>query len=209
MIWKMVSCQKLLPPQNERTATGGNWIILPFMCETGGPAVPCVYTLLSLTWCNGTCGNDSGGDGSAAGITENAPFCCNIAPYLNITGAWTARRPPPDLLTTTPRRNRISSFLTSETVKKQKQNTSPLLPWRINTWGHNQRHCFIMFGRVSRHIFCRICNVFFSARSSVLSQQITKAPEKHSPCFYNSAPQPRRWMSLGLSSVRNTCLLFH
>lgn len=116
---------------------------------------------------------------------------------------------PPDLLTTTPRRNRISSFLTSETVKKQKQNTSPLLPWRINTWGHNQRHCFIMFGRVSRHIFCRICNVFFSARSSVLSQQITKAPKKHSPCFYNSAPQPRRWMSLGLSSVRNTCLLFH
>lgn len=46
---------------------------------------------------NGTCGNDSGGDGSAAGITENAPFCCNIAPYLNITGAWTARRPPRSL----------------------------------------------------------------------------------------------------------------
>lgn len=42
----MVSCQKLLPPQNERTATGGNWIILPFMCETGGPAVPCVYALM-------------------------------------------------------------------------------------------------------------------------------------------------------------------
>lgn len=48
--WSTVCYMQKLVSQNESLGVGGSWIILPFMCETGGLSAPRVYALLSLTW---------------------------------------------------------------------------------------------------------------------------------------------------------------
>lgn len=84
-----------LASQNECAGAEGSWIILLFMCDTGGLPVPCVYALLSLTWCNRTCGNNSGAMASQRESLKNAPFFCHgVAPYLNISGAWMGQSVP-------------------------------------------------------------------------------------------------------------------
>ncbi len=76
--WSTVCNMSKVASQNECVGAGGSWIILPFMCETGGLSVPCVYVLLSLTWCNGTCSNNSGGMASQRESLKTLRFAATL-----------------------------------------------------------------------------------------------------------------------------------
>lgn len=86
---------------------GGCWIILPFMCETGGLSVPCVYVLLSLTWCNGTCSNNSGEMASQRDSLQKLSFAATLCLiWILLEHEWLV-----SAIVSVLHRNWISSFL--------------------------------------------------------------------------------------------------
>lgn len=71
------TCWKLLSKINV-LGQGGCCVILPLMCETGGLSVPCIYVLLSLTWCNGTCSNNSRGTAAQRDSLQKLSFAAAL-----------------------------------------------------------------------------------------------------------------------------------
>lgn len=109
--------------QNECARAGGSWIILPFMCETGGLSVPCVYVLLSLTWCNETCSNNSGGMASQRESVKMLRFAATLCLiWILLEREW--------LVTTISTVHDTADITYGvQTIKK-----TLLLPWGFNTW---------------------------------------------------------------------------
>lgn len=193
---EITTYQKLLPVMNALgSREGGSCIILPFMCETGGLPEPCVYVLLSLTWCNGTCCNNSG---RMASRQESVCFFSSEY-YWSVNGQ---SAPSPH------HRNQISSFLPAWTIEK---THLLLLLWGLSTLACNKRPCFIVFGCISGHILQNLPHLFLLPRMCSLSETTSakKAPKMlpFKCTTNNGALQPHRWMSLDLSaSSLSLCL---
>lgn len=121
----------------------GSCIILPFPCETGGPPVPCVYVFRSLTWCNGTCGNNSGGMASQRESVKTLRFP-KTSLNLNITCVRMAGQY--HLLCY---RNQISYFLRFEPLREP----ITAVAMELNTFSCTKRHFFSPLGCISGCIF--------------------------------------------------------
>lgn len=137
----------------------GSCIILPFPCETGGPPVPCVYVLHSLTWCNGTCGNNSGGMASQRESVKTLRFSKTSllqSEYHLCSNGWSVA-----LLCY---RNQISYFLRFEPLREP----ITAVAMELNTFICTKRHFFchlaasvVTFFQNSQHLLCQefVCSL--------------------------------------------------
>lgn len=184
----------------------GSCIILPFPCETGGPPVPCVYALLSLTWCNGTCGNNSGGMASRRESVKTLRFPKTSllqSEYHLCSNGWSV-----PLLCY---RSQISYFLRFEPLRE----AITAVAMELNTFICTERHFFFLpLGCISGCIFPEFATSSPPGICLLIERRNTKVPKTlpfpfHFKYTNNGALRSHQWMCLGLFSGRNTCLLSH
>lgn len=128
----------------------------------GRSVLPCVYALLSLTWGNGTCSNNSGGTPSLWELLKMLISAATLGLMWILFDHEVAIRAVP-----TPQ-----EFFSCP----HHQEMHVLLPWGLNTLNCNNTHLFTMPGCMNSHLFrsdyVSLPNVFLLAVSSN-----TKAPQ--------------------------------